>query len=115
MTKPTNASSTPFEVHHGSSVVTIADDWSGHVLIEQIYDGLRRARRSRDSGQTPLMSPAPGSQAENSMIETALFHGFQQIDGTPMYRATTRQIITLMTMAREQGRIEAIQDTGPQD
>lgn len=44
MTDPTETDPFLFEIHHGSAVIKISDDWSGHVLIEQIYDGLRRAR-----------------------------------------------------------------------
>ena len=100
----------PISINHGASVVTIDDDWSGHILIEQIYDGLRRARKTRDTGHEPLTPPTSGSQGENSMVEAAMFLGFQQVDGTEIYQATASQIAALMTAARDQGRLEALQD-----
>ena len=96
-------------------MLRIADDWSGHVLIERLYDGLRAARRSRDSGHTPPTPPAPGSEAENLTVEAALFHGFRPIDGTSDYRATARQIVALVHAAREQGRLDALEARGSQD
>ncbi|WP_461656732.1 hypothetical protein [Methylorubrum aminovorans] len=100
----------PFEIHHGPNVIKIDDDWSGHVLVEQIYDGLRRARQSRDTGHVPLPVPASGSQAENMMIETAMFYGFRPIDGMATFQATSNQIVALMMAALEQGRFEALQE-----
>lgn len=101
-----------FEIHHGSAVIRISDDWSGHILIEQIYDGLRQARQLRDAGHVGPASPAPGSEAANAMIETAMFHGFQRVGDTEAYHATADQIIALMMAAREQGRKETRQDAG---
>lgn len=100
----------PFEIYYGPNVIKIDDDWSGHVLIEQIYDGLRKARQSRDTGHVPLPAPVPGSQAENMMIETAMFYGFQPIDDMATFRATSNQIVALMMAALEQGRFEAAQE-----
>ena len=37
-----------FEVEHGDTVIRIADDWDGHVLIEKLYVALREARQARD-------------------------------------------------------------------
>lgn len=37
-----------FEVEHGDTVIRIADDWDGHILIEKLYVALREARRARD-------------------------------------------------------------------
>ncbi len=37
-----------FEVKHGATVIRIADDWDGHLLIEKLYVGLRQARTARD-------------------------------------------------------------------
>lgn len=37
-----------FEVEHGATVIRIADDWDGHVLIEKLYVALREARQARD-------------------------------------------------------------------
>ncbi|KQP55099.1 hypothetical protein [Methylobacterium sp. Leaf108] len=102
----------PIAIHHGASVITIDDDWSGHVLIEQIYVGLRRARTFRDTGRIPPASPSPGSEAENALIETALLHGFRRVEGTATYEATASQIAALMMAAREQGRAEASRDAG---
>ncbi|MEA1834907.1 hypothetical protein U8607_22700 [Methylobacterium durans] len=36
------------EVTHGDTVIRIADDWDGHVLIEKLYVALREARQARD-------------------------------------------------------------------
>jgi len=104
-----------FEIHHGSTVLRIADDWSGHVLIERLYDGLREARRSRDIGHVPPTPPAPGSEAENLTVEAALFHGFRPLDGTAEYRATAQQIVALVHAAREQGRMDVLRAGGSED
>ncbi|GJE33110.1 hypothetical protein LDDCCGHA_3309 [Methylobacterium oxalidis] len=37
-----------FEVEHGDTVIRIADDWDGHVLVEKLYVALREARQARD-------------------------------------------------------------------
>ncbi|KNY24526.1 hypothetical protein [Methylobacterium sp. ARG-1] len=37
-----------FEVEHGDTVIRIADDWDGHVLIDKLYVALREARQARD-------------------------------------------------------------------
>lgn len=37
-----------FEVKHGETVIRIADDWDGHVLVEKLYIALRKARQARD-------------------------------------------------------------------
>lgn len=37
-----------FEIEHGDTVIRIADDWDGHVLIEKLYVALREARQARD-------------------------------------------------------------------
>ncbi|AWN42867.1 hypothetical protein [Methylobacterium durans] len=37
------------EVTHGDTVIRIADDWDGHVLIEELYVALREARQARDN------------------------------------------------------------------
>jgi hypothetical protein len=37
-----------FEVEHGDTVIRIADNWDGHVLIEKLYAALREARQARD-------------------------------------------------------------------
>jgi len=112
---PDTSDTTPylFELHHGSTVLRIADDWSGHVLIERIYNGLREARALRDSGLTPLAPPAIGSEAESLMIEAALFHGFRQVGDTPTYQATAQQIAALIVAAREQGRIDGARGIDP--
>ena len=117
MTMNDKAGATPylFEIHHGSTIIRIADDWSGHVLIERIYDGLRHARQSRDAGRVALAPPAPGSDAANAMVEVAMFHGFRQFEGTGTFRATADQIVALMTAAREQGREEILRDIGLQE
>lgn len=104
-----------FEIHHGSTVLRVADDWSGHVLIERIYNGLREARRSRDVGHTVPTAPTPGSEAENLTVEAALFHGFRPIDGTADYRASAQQIVALVHAAREQGRMDVLQTREPND
>lgn len=101
MTKCADTSAPLFEIQHGDAVVQIADDWSGHVLIEQIYDGLRQARRSRDEGRVPLVPPASGSEASNAIIEVAEACGFRPIEGAGAYRATAEQIVALVTMVRE--------------
>lgn len=105
MTSPPTAPAFPFEIHHGGAVVAIADDWSGHVLIEQIYEGLRRARRSRDAAHLPPTPPDPDGQAETAMVEMALLHGFRPLDETGIYQATASEIAALILAAREQGRM----------
>ena len=42
-----------FEVEHGDTVIRIADDWDGHVLIEKLYIALREARQARDKATPP--------------------------------------------------------------
>jgi hypothetical protein len=42
-----------FEVEHGGTVIRIADDWDGHVLIEKLYVALREARQARDKAALP--------------------------------------------------------------
>ncbi|MCP1535524.1 hypothetical protein [Methylorubrum extorquens] len=37
-----------FEGEHGDTVIRIADDWDGHVLIEKLYVALREARQAWD-------------------------------------------------------------------
>lgn len=105
MTNPSSTTPCLFEIHHGETVIRIADDWSGHVLIEQLYNGLREARQSRDAGHAPLAPPAPGSEAANFMIEEAISQGFRQIDHMT-YQASADQIVALLTAAREHGRKE---------
>ena len=39
-----------------------------------------------------------------------MFLGFQQVEGADIYQATASQIAALMTAARDQGRLEALQD-----
>ncbi|WP_342150969.1 hypothetical protein [Methylorubrum sp. SB2] len=102
-----------FEIRHGDAVIRIADDWSGHVLIEQIYEGLRQARRSRDEGRAPLMPPAPGSEAANAIVEAAEFHGFRRIEGSDAYRASGEQIVALVTAMREKSLLETLSDREP--
>jgi len=113
MSDPSDPTPALFEVHHGSTVVRIADDWSGHVLIERLYTGLRAARAARDSGSAPLPAAAPGSGAESETIEAALFHGFRRVDDTPTYQATAEQIAALIRAAREEGRIEGARGADP--
>jgi hypothetical protein len=47
-----------FEVEHGDTVIRIADDWDGHVLIEKLYAALRKARQARDRA-SPLREAGP--------------------------------------------------------
>lgn len=60
-----------FEVVHGDTVIRVADDWGGHVLIEKLYVALREARQARDKaallkGATALRHDKP---AENIAAE----------------------------------------------
>lgn len=52
-----------FEVEHGDTVIRIADDWDGHVLIERLYTALRKARHARDG-------VGPRGEAESSQENT---------------------------------------------
>jgi hypothetical protein len=52
-----------FEVEHGDTVIRIADDWDGHVLIEKLYVALRKARQARDRA-TPIREAAPVREDE---------------------------------------------------
>ena len=79
-------------------------------MIEQIYEGLRRARRSRVEGRTPLMPPALGTEAANGIIEAAEFHGFRLIEGGGGYSASAEQIVALVTTMRDKGAKDAISD-----
>jgi len=57
-----------FEVEHGDTVIRVADDWGGHVLIEKLYVALREARQARDKAAL-LKGAAPLRQdklAENT-------------------------------------------------
>lgn len=113
MSKSADTPTPLFEIHHGDAVIKIADDWSGHVLIEQIYDGLRQARHSRDEGRTPLMPPALGTEAANNIIEAAESHGFRQIEGDGGYRANAEQIVALVTRMQDKGAKAAVSDREP--
>lgn len=50
-----------FEVEHGDTVIRIADDWDGHILIEKLYVALREARQARDEA-TLLRKAGPVRQ-----------------------------------------------------
>jgi hypothetical protein len=50
-----------FEVEHGDTVIRIADDWDGHVLIEKLSVALREARQARDKA---ALLPAERSATE---------------------------------------------------
>ena len=52
-----------FEIEHGDTVIRIADDWDGHVLIEKLYVALRKARQARDRA-TPIREAAPLQEDE---------------------------------------------------
>ena len=53
-----------FEVQHGATVIRIADDWDGHLLIEKLYVGLRQARTARDK-TTRLTQAGPVRDRED--------------------------------------------------
>ena len=56
-----------FEVEHGDTVIRIADDWDGHVLVEKLYAALRKARQARDQA-TPLKEA--GSVTEDKLSKS---------------------------------------------
>lgn len=57
-----------FEVQHGDTVIRIADDWDGHILIEKLYTALREARQAQD--QAALLRKV-GPTREDKLAERA--------------------------------------------